>query len=124
MAGLVLIRDIPESRAEGREGYTFDVAGVATFMIAMVALQMFVTQGNRLGWTSLIAWLLIAGTLIFGFLFLRVERRNPKAFVDFKLFNNPTYTGATISNFLLNAVTGTMLVSLQLVQLGGNMTAQ
>ncbi|HWL28329.1 MAG TPA: hypothetical protein VNQ97_05430, partial [Burkholderiaceae bacterium] len=31
---------------------------------------------------------------------------------------------ATISNFLLNAVAGTLIVSLQLVQFGGNMTAQ
>ena len=42
----------------------------------------------------------------------------------FKLFRNPTYTGATISNFLLNGVAGTLLVSLQLVQLGGGMNAQ
>ena len=35
-----------------------------------------------------------------------------------------TYTGATISNFLLNGVAGTLIVSLQLVQLGGNLTAQ
>jgi hypothetical protein len=32
--------------------------------------------------------------------------------------------GFIISNFLLNGVAGTMIVSLQLVQLGGNMTAQ
>ena len=124
VAGLVLIRDIPESRADGREGYRFDAAGVGAFMIAMVALQIFVTQGNRLGWTGPIALSLIAGAVIFGFSFVRVETRNPTAFVDFKLFNNPTYTGATISNFLLNAVAGTMIVSLQLVQLGGNMTPQ
>ena len=93
-------------------------------MIAMVALQIFVTQGNRLGWTSLYAIVLIAAAVIFRFLFFRIETRTPAAFVDFKLFNNPTYTGATISNFLLNGVAGTMIVSLQLVQLGGNMTAQ
>jgi len=46
------------------------------------------------------------------------------AFVDLDLFHNRTYTGATISNFLLNGAAGTLLVSLQLLQLGGNMTAQ
>ena len=53
-----------------------------------------------------------------------IESRAAQGFVDFKLFRNPTYTGATISNFLLNGVAGTLLVSLQLVQRGGNMTAQ
>jgi DHA2 family multidrug resistance protein-like MFS transporter len=61
---------------------------------------------------------------LWGAFFLRIESRISNAFVDFKLFHNPTYTGATISNFMLNGAAGTLLVSLQLVQLGGNMTAQ
>ena len=93
-------------------------------MVAMIALQIVATQGNNLGWTSPWTLSLSAVTLAFGWLFLRIESRNSNAFVDFKLFHNPTYTGATISNFLLNGVAGTLLVSLQLVQLGGNMTAQ
>ena len=67
---------------------------------------------------------LSAITLVFGCVFLRTESRISNAFVDFKLFHNPAYTGATISNFLLNGAAGTLLVSLQLVQLGGGMTAQ
>ncbi len=59
-----------------------------------------------------------------GSLFVRIEEGTSAAFVDFSLFSNATYTGATVSNFLLNAVAGTMIVSLQFVQLGGNMTAQ
>jgi len=47
--GLILIHDTPESRAEGKGSYKFDFAGVISFMIAMVALQIVVTQGNRLG---------------------------------------------------------------------------
>src|SRR5690606_18557931 len=59
-----------------------------------------------------------------GALFLRIERRSPQAFVDFDLFRNPTFVGAVGSNFLLNATSGTLLVSLQLVQLGGGLSAQ
>jgi MFS transporter, DHA2 family, multidrug resistance protein len=44
--------------------------------------------------------------------------------VDFKLFKNMTYAGATISNLLLNSVAGVLIVSMTLVQVGGNMTAQ
>ncbi len=123
VAGVALIREMPESRAEGAAG-KFDFAGVVTFMIAMVALQILVTQGDKLGWSSPYSLGLIALTAIFGFLFFRIEERAPAAFVDFALFKNSIFTGATASNFLLNAVAGTQLVSLQLVQLGGQLTAQ
>lgn len=49
---------------------------------------------------------------------------NLRAVRRFSPFSNSTYTGATVSNFLLNAATGTMIVSPELVQLGGNMSAQ
>ena len=44
--------------------------------------------------------------------------------MNFALFRNATYTGATISNFLLNGVAGMLLVSMMLVQLGGGLSAQ
>mgnify|MGYP001412234590 CR=1 FL=1 len=122
--GLLMIRGTPESKAEAKGDYKFDFAGVVTFMIAMVALQILVTQGNKLGWTSPFILGMAALTLVFGTLFFVIESRAVQGFVDFKLFQNPTYTGATISNFLLNGVAGTLLVSLQLVQTGGHMTAQ
>jgi DHA2 family multidrug resistance protein-like MFS transporter len=122
--GLLMLKGTPESKAETKGAYKFDFAGVMTFMIAMVALQIVVTQGNKLGWMSPLILGLIAVTVVFGALFFRIENTAAQGFVDFKLFRNPTYTGATISNFLLNGVAGTLLVSLQLVQIGGSMTAQ
>lgn len=124
LLGLVLMRGTPESRATDKGTYRFDYGGVITFMIAMVALQVVVTQGNKFGWTSLPVLILISVALVAGVLFIRTETRISAAFVDFSLFSNSTYTGATISNFLLNAAAGTMIVSLQLVQLGGDMTAK
>lgn len=122
--GLFMIRGTPESKAESTGNYKFDLPGVLTFMVTMVALQVVVTQGNKLGWTSPLIMGLSAVALVFGTLFMKIESKSANAFFDFKLFRNSTYTGATISNFLLNGVAGTLLVSLQLVQLGGNMSAQ
>ena len=93
-------------------------------MVAMVALQVLVTQGGTLGWTSLASLGLLATALVFGFFFFRVESGNPNAFVDFRLFRNLTYTGATLSNLLLNAVAGIIIVAMTLVQVGGGMSAQ
>lgn len=122
--GLLMMKGTPESKAETKGAYKFDVGGVLTFMVTMVALQIVVTQGNKMGWTSPLILSLIAVVIVFGSLFFRIENTSGQPFVDFKLFRNPTYTGATISNFLLNGVAGTLLVSLQLVQLGGDLTAQ
>jgi DHA2 family multidrug resistance protein-like MFS transporter len=124
LLGMALMKGMPESKAEEQTSSKFDLAGVLTFMVAMIALQIVVTQGNNVGWTSPLTLSLLAVTLAFGWLFFRIESHIANAFVDLKLFHNPTYTGATISNFMLNGAAGTLLVSLQLVQLGGNMTAQ
>jgi DHA2 family multidrug resistance protein-like MFS transporter len=122
--GMLMVRGTPESRAEGRQHYQLDTVGIATFMIAMVALQVFATQGAKFGWTSAASLALLAIAIVFGVIFVRVESRNASAFVDFRLFRNATYTGATISNLLLNAVAGILLVAMSLVQIGGGMTAQ
>ncbi len=125
LLGMLMVRGTPESKVEGNSGSSkLDLPGILSFMVTMVALQIVVTQGNKFGWTSPVALVLIAVTLVFGTLFFRIEGRVSNAFVDFKLFSNPIFTGATISNFMLNGVAGMLIVSLQLVQLGGNLSAQ
>ena len=64
----------------------------------MVALQVLATQGSEFGWTSPTALGLTAVAIIAGALFFRAEKAAPNPFVNFALFRNPTYTGATISN--------------------------
>lgn len=124
LIGLLMVRGTPESKAPPKADYKFDLAGVLTFMITMVALQIFATQGGGLGWTSPASLGLLAAALIFGFAFYRIETGNPNAFVQFRLFQNLTYTGATISNLLLNATAGIIMVAMLLLQEGGEMSAQ
>jgi hypothetical protein len=78
--------------------------------------------GSALGWQSPIAIGLAVATLVAGGAFFRIETGNAQAFVGFRLFQH--HTGATLSNFLMNATVGIQLVSLQLVQMGGGMSAQ
>jgi DHA2 family multidrug resistance protein-like MFS transporter len=124
VVGLLMLGGTPESKADVKGPYKFDAAGVVAFMVMMIALQVFATQGASLGWASLAALGLLAVTVISGILFFRIESGNPNGFVDFTLFRNMTYTGATISNFLLNATAGILIVAMMLVQAGGGMTAQ
>ena len=123
VAGLLLLRGTPESRAPARKGWTFDLPGVLAFMVAMLALQVLVIQGAALGWASPLALGLMAAAVVGAAVFVLVERRSPHAFFDFGLFRNRTYAGATLSNFLVNGAAGTLVVSLQLVQMGGGMDA-
>jgi DHA2 family multidrug resistance protein-like MFS transporter len=124
LAGMLMVRGTPESKALAAKDYRFDTIGVLTFMVTMVALQVLATQGSEIGWTNPITVTLGAIALVFAILFFRAENAARSPFVNFVLFRNPTYTGATISNFLLNGVAGMLLVSMMLVQLGGGMSAQ
>jgi DHA2 family multidrug resistance protein-like MFS transporter len=119
-----MIRGTPENRAQGTQNAKTDGFGIIAFMIAMISLQVVATQGARLGWSSTPVLALAATALIVGVAFVRREARTASPFIDFGLFRNKTYTGATISNFMLNGVAGTLIVTMQLVQIGGGLSAQ
>ena len=118
VAGLsyLLIKGTPESRMPDAEHRQFDWAGFIAFIIAMVALNIVIGQGSALGWLSP---MVIGLSIVFAgaaSVFFKVELGNSASFVDLSLFQNKTYSGATLSNFLLNGAAGTLLVSLSLVQ--------
>jgi DHA2 family multidrug resistance protein-like MFS transporter len=116
LASFLLLRGTPESRVESTERRPFDWAGLAAFIVAMVALNVVIGRGSDLGWTSPPVLGLAALFLVAAAAFLRIEIRGANSFVDLRLFDNRTYTGATLSNFLLNGAAGTLLVALSLVQ--------
>lgn len=123
--GMWMIRDTPESKApQSGEKKKLDIGGIITFMIVMMALQVLVSQGSQWGWTSTVSLLLGAAIVVFGIAFFRIEKSREAPLIDFGLFKNRTYTGATVSNFLLNAVVGMLIVSLMLMQLGAGLSAQ
>jgi DHA2 family multidrug resistance protein-like MFS transporter len=124
LIGLLMVRGTPESKAATDRDYKFDTKGMVTFTVAMVALQIVTTQGSEMGWTNPITLVLSVVVLVVALLFFRTESKAQNPFVDFKLFRNPTFTGATLSNLLLNAVAGMLIVSMMLLQLGGRLSAQ
>jgi MFS transporter, DHA2 family, multidrug resistance protein len=123
LLALWLIKDTPESKVENTKSSKFDVSGLFVFIITMVALNIFITQGAEIGWTSWIAILLAAVTIIGALIFIKVENGKSNALIDFKLFKNAPYSGATVSNFLLNAVAGTLIVANTYVQEGRGFTS-
>ncbi len=120
---LFLTKELPENSGAGAGKYKIDWGGIVMFMIAMIALQVFITNGNKFGWTSWITIVLLAIALVFGYLFIRVEMRVPFAFVDLGLFKNKVFTGATLANFFINGTAGLLIVSLTLMQRGAQFSA-
>lgn len=119
-----LISGTPESKNPPNEKrQSFDFAGVLTFMIGMVAVNIVIGQGARIGWVSPTILGLAVLAIATLYAFVKIERSRENSFIDFNLFSNKTYTGATISNFLLNGAAGTLIVTLTLVQLGAGLTS-
>jgi MFS transporter, DHA2 family, multidrug resistance protein len=119
----LLLRGAPESKVVSQDRRSFDWYGFMSFIIAMVAVNIVIGQGSALGWMNPIVITLAVVFVLAAMVFFRVESRNPEGFVDLRLFNNKTYTGATLSNFLLNGAAGTLLVALSLVQQGAGLSS-
>ncbi|WP_087973306.1 MFS transporter [Oceanobacillus rekensis] len=118
-----LIKDVPESKAKTTGKFRFDYGGLGIFIVTMLAINIFITQGAELGWTSLTTLILAAVSIVGVIVFIYYEGKRKNALIDFKLFKNKAYTGATVSNFLLNAVAGTLIVANTYVQVGRGFTA-
>jgi MFS transporter, DHA2 family, multidrug resistance protein len=118
-----LIKDTPESKAERSGAFKFDFVGLTIFAVTMLALNLVITRGEEFGWTSLTTIGLAAITVIGLLVFVKVERSKEHALIDFSLFKNKPYTGATVSNFLLNAIAGTLVVANTYVQVGRGFTS-
>lgn len=117
LLSIYLMRGVPESKAEQVSHRKFDVPGLAVFMVTVLALMIVLIFGRQIGWTSpttvALAAVAVAGSIIF----VRIERSRENPFIDFALFKNTTFTGATLSNFLLNGTIGLLIVSQQMLQI-------
>ena len=96
--------------------HKFDYLGLVVFILVMVALNVVITRGAEFGWTSPISLLLMAVTVIGGWIFFKIVSGKPNGFIDVSLFKNKYFTGCTVSNFLLNAVAGALIVANTYVQ--------
>jgi len=116
-AALYLTRDTPDSRApDAAAQRRFDWSGLLTFVAAMLAINIFISQGPKLGWFSGASLALVIAFVVFVLAFFRIETRKPEPFLDLSIFDNKTFAGTTLSNLLLNGCAGTLVVALGLVQ--------
>ena len=117
------LRGTPESKAEMTTHKSSDWPDVIAFVVAMVSVNILIGQGSALGWVSSTVLALAVVFVVSIIVFFRIEIGNANAFVDLALFRNATFSGATLSNLLLNGAAGTLLVVLTLVQEGAGLSS-
>ncbi|WP_394855964.1 MFS transporter [Staphylococcus borealis] len=118
IVAILLIKGTPETKSNQTTNTRFDFLGLTLFVIMMLSINVVITQSAKLGLFSPIILALIAVFIISTIIFVRVEMKMHHPLIDFKLFNNKAYTSATISNFMLNGVAGTLIVANTFVQQG------
>lgn len=115
----LLIRGTPETKAPQQTKTKFDYPGLVLFMLGTLSLMIIVLFGAKLGWTSSAVVALFILSCTVWAVFVPWELKTAHPFIDFSLFKNLTFSGATLSNFLLNCTIGVLIVSQQLIQLAG-----
>lgn len=122
LAASALVWGTPEQTTGLAAGQRFDVPGLAIFLVMMLALMMLLTFGGKtIGWLSGTGLLLLAVFVVGLVAFVAVERGRHNAFIDFDLFRNMNFTGTVTANFMINSTLGLLIVSQQLLQIGGGM---
>ena len=117
IAAMILIKGTPEvPRKASVARQKFDFAGLVLFLIFILSLNLIITQSSDYGIGSPIILSLIALFIISIVIFVIMEKKRKNPLVDFEVFKDKGYTGATLSNFLMNAVAGTLIVGNTFVQ--------
>lgn len=122
--GMLLIKGTPESKMETTDKESkFDYTGLLFFVVALLSLNLVITKGASFGWSSMTTIGLSAVCIVAMIIFFVIElAKKTTAFIDFSLFKNLPYSGATFSNFMLNAAAGTLLVANTYIQTGRGFT--
>lgn len=118
IASMLLIKGTPETKSISNTQSKFDVPGLILLVLMMLSINIIITQSSALGFTSPLILGLIAVFIITTVTFINFEKRHENPLIDFKLFQSKPYTGATLSNFLLNSVAGVLIVANTFVQQG------
>lgn len=91
---------IKESR--NTQAQQLDVWGMITLSLSVFALTYFIIQGPVLGFSSISALLILAGSVIAFLLFLYAEKASPQPMFDFSVFRVPNFSGAIIGSIGMN----------------------
>lgn len=113
-----LLRNAPESKVAHAAHQSFDWIGLATLVVGLLGINLFVSKGNAWGWSSPMAIGALAVFVVMLPLFILQERRHGAPIADLSLFNSRIYTGVVSANFFINSLLGLLVILLTYLQKG------
>lgn len=114
---LILIKGTPETVRKGMQfKKKFDYIGTILLVILILSINLIITQSLNFGILSTTILSLIFIFIISTILFILVEKNSKTPLINFSIFKDRGFTGSTSSNFLMNAVAGTLIVGNTFVQ--------
>lgn len=99
--GLGMALTFIKESVSDRKTYNFDWFGAITLGIALSALVLVLDKGLDWGWFSLSSIISYASVIIFGIIFVRIEKNHPEPIIDFKFFKNSVFVGTLLNNFIV-----------------------
>jgi EmrB/QacA subfamily drug resistance transporter len=97
---LMAMRFINESKSAKKIKY-FDWWGAITLGISLSSLVLVLDKGADWGWVSLYSSITYAATLLFMYVFIKLEKRVPEPIVDLKFFKIPAFVNVLSNNFIV-----------------------
>jgi EmrB/QacA subfamily drug resistance transporter len=98
-AMLLSIQNIPLDHNKGNSE-KFDIPGALVFLVGLTSLMLALNRGEEWGWSSPLILLLLVGSLVFLYVFVRMELLRSSPMLDLSLFHNRLFSTATVSALL------------------------
>jgi len=99
--GLLLAMTFVKEGGRRFKEHDFDWWGAITLGAALSSLVLVLDKGLEWGWLSTNSLITYAATLIFGYIFLRIEQGHHDSIVDLKFFKNKLFVNVLANNFLV-----------------------
>ncbi len=97
---LMALRFINESKSEKKTTY-FDWWGATTLGITLSSLVLVLDKGPDWGWGSLTSVIAYIITVVFAYIFIKIENKVPEPIVDLKFFKIPAFVNTLMNNFVV-----------------------
>jgi DHA2 family multidrug resistance protein len=101
VVGMIMAMAYINESVSEKQDAKFDWWGAITLGISLSTLVLVLDKGLDWGWLSFNSFISYAITIIFGYIFIRIETKNPEPIVDLKFFKNKIFVNALVNNFIV-----------------------
>ena len=101
LIGAVMALIFISESTSGNKNNHFDWWGAISLGVSLSLLVLVLEKGYDWGWTSGVSLICYAVTLIFGYIFIQIEKNQAEPIVDLKFFKESVFVNTLINNFVV-----------------------